>query len=152
MKIAVRSVGLYTTRAHFSCHRRLRMESIPAWQLWTGRILSGIVIAFLFVDALGKLLKIRPVIEGTVALGYPETVVFSLGVLLMLGVILYAIPRTSLLGAIYLTAFLGGALAAHFRIGSPLLTHILFSVYVAAFVWGGLALRDPRLFTLLIGR
>jgi hypothetical protein len=128
------------------------VDSISTLQLWTGRVLSGIAIVFFFVDALGKLLRLDPVIEGTVKLGYPESTVFTMGVLLMIGVVLYAIPKTSLLGAIYLTAFLGGALAAHFRIGSPLFTHVLFSVYVAAFVWSGLALQNPRLASLLIGR
>jgi hypothetical protein len=127
------------------------METISAAQLWTGRTLSGIAIAFLFVDALGKLLEVAPVMKGTVALGYPESAVFPLGVLLMIGVVLYAIPRTSLIGAIYVTGFLGGALATHFRVGSPLFTHILFSIYVAAFVWGGLALRNPRLMALILG-
>lgn len=127
------------------------MESISSLQLWTGRVLSGIVIAFLFVDAVGKLMKVAPVVEGTVKLGYSENVVFTLGVLLMVGVVLYAIPKTSLVGAIYLTAFLGGALATHFRVSSPLFTHVLFSVYVAAFVWGGIALRNPRLLSLLTG-
>jgi hypothetical protein len=127
------------------------MESISLLQLWTGRTLSGIAIAFLFVDAVGKLMRASPVVEGAVKLGYPEDVVLTLGLLLMIGVVLYAIPKTSLVGAIYLTAFLGGALATHFRVGSPLFTHILFSVYVAAFVWGGLALRNPRLLSLLIG-
>jgi len=127
------------------------METISAAQLWTGRALSGIAIAFLFVDALGKLLEVAPVMEGTVKLGYQESAVFPLGVLLMIGVVLYAIPRTSLLGAIYVTGFLGGALATHLRVGSPLFTHVLFSVYVAAFVWGGLALRNPRLMALMLG-
>ena len=111
--------------------------------------LSGLAAAFLFIDALGKLMKLPPVVEGTVALGYPETVVIPLGALLLIGVILYAIPRTAVLGAVYLTAFLGGAVATHFRVGSPLATHVLFGVYVAAFVWGGLALRSPRLVALL---
>jgi hypothetical protein len=66
-------------------------------------------------------------------------------------VVLYVIPRTSLLDAIYLTAFLGGAVATHVRVGSPLATHVLFGVYVAAFLWTGLALRTPRLLTLLAG-
>jgi hypothetical protein len=125
------------------------MESISPGRIWAGRVLSGLAVAFLFVDALGKLLQLAPVIEGTVQLGYAESVVIPLGVLLLAGVILYAIPRTSLLGAIYLTAFLGGAVATHLRAGSPLATHVLFGVYVAAFVWGGLALRSPRLVTLL---
>jgi hypothetical protein len=118
-------------------------------RLWTGRILSGIAVAFLLVDAVGKLVRVAPVIEGTVKLGYPERAVVPIGVLLLAGVVLYMIPRTSLLGAIYLAAYLGGAVAAQYRVGSPLVTHVLFPVYVAAFVWGGLALRNPRLLALL---
>lgn len=127
------------------------MDSIPSLQLWTGRFLSGMAIAFLFVDAVGKLTRAAPVVEGTVKLGYPESAVFMLGALLMIGVVLYAIPTTSLVGAIYLTGFLGGAFATHLRVGNPWFTHVLFGVYVAAFVWGGLALRNPRLSSLLAG-
>lgn len=127
------------------------MESGSEVQVWAGRVLTGIAALFLSVDALGKLLRIGPVIEGTVKMGYPETVVFPLGVLLAIGVVLYLVPKTSLIGAIYLTAFLGGAVASHVRIGSPLATHVLFGVYVAIFVWGGLVLRDPRLLKLLLG-
>lgn len=127
------------------------METISAVQLRSGRALSALAVLFLLMDAVGKLLKVGPVVEGTVRLGYREDVVFSLGVILLTGVVLYVIPRTSLLGAIYLTAFLGGAVATHVRVGSPLATHVLFGVYVAGFVWGGLALRSPRLLTLLTG-
>ncbi|HEU4501025.1 MAG TPA: DoxX family protein [Nitrospira sp.] len=127
------------------------MEPISALQLWFGRVLSTLAVLFLFVDAIGKLLRVGPVVEGTVKLGYQENAVFPLGVLLLIGVVLYAMPRTSLLGAIYLTAFLGGAVATHVRVGSPLATHVLFGVYVAVFLWGGLALRSPRLLTLLTG-
>ena len=128
------------------------MEPVSGFALWSGRVLTGIAGAFLLVDALGKLLKIPAVVEGTVKLGYPEGVVLPIGVLLLIGVLLYLIPKTSLLGAIYLTAFLGGTVATHVRVGSPLVTHVLFGVYVAAFVWGGLALRNPRLLWLLSGR
>jgi len=124
---------------------------ISPLQLWFGRILSGVAILFLFVDALGKLFRVTPVIEGTVKLGYPDHVVFTLGVILLVGVVLYAIPQTSLLGAIYLTGFLGGAVATHVRVGSPLATHVLFGVYVSLFIWGGLALRTPRLIALFLG-
>lgn len=127
------------------------MESLSTVQLWSGRVLSGLAVLFLFVDAVGKLLKIAPVVEGTVKLGYPESVVVPLGVLLLTGVVLYVMPWTSLIGAIYLTAFLGGAVATHVRVGSPIATHVLFGVYVAIFLWGGLALRSPRLLTLLTG-
>jgi hypothetical protein len=126
-------------------------ETTSATRLWTGRILSGIAVAFLLVDALGKLARVAPVIEGTVQLGYPESAVLPMGVLLLAGVVLYVIPRTSLLGAIYLAAYLGGAVATQYRVGAPLATHVLFPVYVAVFVWGGLALRNPRLLALLKG-
>ena len=127
------------------------MESISAAQIWSGRVLSGLVVLFLFVDAVGKLLRVGPVVEGTVKLGYQENVVFPLGVLLLFGVVLYVLPWTSLLGAIYLTAFLGGAVATHVRVGSPLATHVLFGVYVSVFLWAGLALRTPRLLNLITG-
>jgi hypothetical protein len=106
-------------------------------------------VAFLLFDAVAKLLKPTQVIEATLNLGYPESAIIPIGVLLLLGVVLYVIPRTSVLGAIYLTAYLGGAVATHVRVGSPLATHVLFPVYVAAFVWGGLALRNPRVRALL---
>lgn len=127
------------------------MKPISAVQLWAGRVLSGTAVAFLLFDAAGKLMKVVPVVEGAVKLGYPERVVFPLGVLLLMGIVVYVFPRTSVLGAIYLTAFLGGAVATHVRAGSPLATHVLFPVYVAAFLWGGLALRKPRLVALLTG-
>ena len=118
-------------------------------RLWAGRILSGLAAAFLLFDAAGKLLKVPPVIAGSANLGWPESTVFPVGVLLLAGVVLYLVPRTAILGAIYLTAYLGGAVATHVRVESPLATHVLFPVYVAAFVWGGLALRNPRLSRLL---
>lgn len=89
-------------------------------------------------------------VKGTLELGYAESAVLPIGVLLLVGVVLYAIPRTSVLGAIYLTGYLGGAVATHFRVGSPLATHVLFPAYVAAIVWGGLALRSPRLVSVLL--
>jgi DoxX-like family len=120
-------------------------------KVWVGRVLSGIAAAFLLFDASGKLLKLQPVIEGTRSLGYPESAIVPIGVLLLVGVILYLIPRTSVLGAIYLVGYLGGAVATHYRLGNPLATHVLFPVYVAAFLWGGLALRSPRVLAVLKG-
>lgn len=125
------------------------METISGGKLWAGRILSGIAVAFLLMDAAGKLMQVQPVMEGSMQLGYPATTVVPMGVLLLVGVVLYVVPRTSVLGAIWLAAYLGGAVATHVRVGNPLATHVLFPVYVAAFVWGGLALRSPRLLTLL---
>ena len=83
--------------------------------------------------------------EGTVKLGYPETVIVPLGIILLTCTILYVIPRTSVLGAILLTGYLGGAVATHVRVGDPLFTHVLFPVYLGVLIWGGLYLRDDRL-------
>jgi hypothetical protein len=128
------------------------MELPGSGQRWAGRILSGIAVLFLTFDAAGKLMKVTPVVEGAVQLGYPESSVLPLGVLLLLGIALYLIPRTSILGGVYLAAYLGGAVATHFRVGNPLATHVLFPVYVAGFLWAGLTLRNPRLLALLTGR
>jgi hypothetical protein len=97
------------------------------------------------MDGVMKLIKPAPVVEATMRLGYPESVIQSLGIVLLVCTILYAIPRTSILGAILLTGYLGGAVAANVRVGNPLFSHTLFPVYVALFVWGGLYLRDRRL-------
>ena len=118
--------------------------------LWTGRILSGLAALALFADSLGKLVQAQPVIDGTLALGYPRDSVLMLGVILFTCVLAYVVPRTSVLGAILLTAYLGGAVATHVRVESPLFTHVLVPTYVAAFVWGGLLLRDARLRALFL--
>lgn len=121
---------------------------------WTRRMglgLSAIAALFFVMDAAGKLLQIEPVLRGTAELGWPITAVVPLGVLLLIGTVLYAVPRTAVLGAVYLTGFLGGAVATHYRIGSPLGTHVLFGVYVGIVMWAGLVLRDPVLFKLVWG-
>jgi hypothetical protein len=111
----------------------------------TGRILSGLAAAFLVFDSVGKLLRVQPVVEGTASLGYPVSVIFPLGVTLLTCVFVYLMPRTAVLGALLLTGYLGGAVATHVRVGSPVFSHVLFPTYVAALVWGGLMLRDRRL-------
>src|SRR5690606_17898231 len=108
----------------------------------TGRALSGLAIAFLLFDALAKVFLLQPVVEGAEMLGYPPTSMIPLGVILLLSTLLYAAPRTAVLGAILLTGYLGGAVATHVRILDPLFSHILFPVYLGAFIWGGLLLRD----------
>lgn len=122
---------------------------VSPWRRRTGIALSVLATAFFLLDATGKLLQVDPVLRGTQELGWPATAVVPLGVLILVGALLYAVPRTAVLGAIYLTGFLGGAIATHYRIGSPLATHVLFGVYVAAIMWAGLALRDPRLLEVL---
>src|SRR5512145_314037 len=117
--------------------------------VWTGRVLSTLAVLFLAFDSTGKLLEIPPVVSGAAQLGYPSSAVFSLGVILLVCVVTHVIPSTSVLGAVLLTGYLGGAVATHVRVNSPLFTHTLFPIYVAAFVWGGLILRDPPLRTYL---
>jgi hypothetical protein len=116
---------------------------------WLGSGLSALAILFFVLDATGKLLQVEPVLKGTVELGWPLSSVVPLGVLLLAGSLLYAIPRTAVIGAIYLTGFLGGAIATHYRVGSPLLTHVLFGAYVATIMWAGLALRFPGVLSML---
>jgi hypothetical protein len=88
-------------------------------------------------------------VQGTIELGYPESVIVGLGVVLLVSVFLYALPRTAVLGAILLTGYLGGAVATHVRVGNPLFSHSLFPVYFGILIWGGLALRDERIRNLL---
>ena len=112
-------------------------------QLWTGRVLSGIAVLFLLFDATIHLLKPEPVVKGFAALGYPITVAVPIAIIEFVCIIFYLVPRTSIFGAILLTGYLGGAIAAQLRVGAPLFSTLLFPIYVALFVWGGLYLRDP---------
>ena len=115
--------------------------------LWTGRVLSGLVILFLAVDGAIKLVPIQPVIDSLQELGYPTSVSFArfIGVVTLVCTALYAWPRTSLLGAVLLTGLMGGAIATHLRLDDPLFSHTLFGVYLGLFLWAGLWLRDQRL-------
>jgi len=119
--------------------------------IWIGRILSGLAAGFLVLDGVMKLFQPRFVIESTRDIGWPADplTLAVLGGLLLVITALYLFPRTAVLGAVLLTGFLGGAVASHARIGSPLFTHDLFGVYLGLFVWGALWLRDSRLRTLL---
>jgi hypothetical protein len=127
-------------------------ERASRWKVRAGIALSTIAVLFLLFDSTGKLLKVAPVVVGTELLGYPESVIRTLGVILLLCVVTYVIPRFSILGAVLLTGYLGGAIATHVRVGSPLLTHVLFPIYLGVFIWGGLLLRDRRLPGLLVSR
>jgi DoxX-like family len=115
--------------------------------LWLGRILSGLVILFLLFDGAIKLVPWPVVTETMDRIGYgsSETLARSLGIITIVCTVLYAIPPTSILGAILLTGYLGGAMASHLRIGSPLFTHTLFGLYLGLMVWGGLWFRDQSL-------
>jgi hypothetical protein len=113
-------------------------------KLWAGRIILGVTLLFLLMDAGMKVVKARPSVEGTIQLGYPESSIVGIGVLLLFCTVLYVIPRTAPIGAVLLTGYLGGAVASQIRIGAPLFSTILFPVYFAILVWGGLYLRDNR--------
>ena len=119
--------------------------------LWAGRIMSGLVIAFLAVDVVIKFVKPAPapVVETCAHLGLPLSLAPVLGMILLMSTALYVIPNTSVLGAILLTAYLGGAVATHLRVGDPLFSHVLFPTYLGVLLWGGLYVREPRLRALI---
>jgi hypothetical protein len=112
--------------------------------LWSGRVLSGLVALFLLFDGAMKLVKPVFVVEATTRLGYSESVIVPLGVVLLACAILYVIPQTAVLGAILLTGYLGGAVASHLR-HEDTLFEILFPVIFGVLLWGGLYLRDVHL-------
>jgi DoxX-like family len=118
---------------------------VPGAAKWTGRVMSGIVILFLAMDITMKLANLAVVTQANLELGWQPDMPRILGVILLACTVLYVYPRTAILGAILLTGYLGGAVAAHLRIDSPLFTHVLFGVYLGILAWGGLWLRDPRL-------
>lgn len=116
-----------------------------------GFTMSGVVVAFMLFDAGIKLVPLDIVIKSTAELGYPPSPALArgLGIVALLCTALYALPRTAVLGAILLTAYMGGAVATHLRVGNPLFTHMLFGVYLAVLAWGGLYLRDARIRALM---
>jgi hypothetical protein len=117
--------------------------------IWTGRILSGFMVLFLLFDGIIKFMKIQPVIDTFAQLGWPIKFAVPIGIIDVACAVLYAIPRTAVLGALLLTGLLGGAIATHVRIESPLFSHTLFGVYMGLVAWGALYLREPRLRALL---
>jgi DoxX-like family len=110
-----------------------------------GRALSALAIVFLVFDTAIKLVQAPVVAQTLDSLGYPGDLGLTIGIVELVCLVLYALPRTAVLGAILLTALFGGGIATHIRVGSPLFTHILFGVYLGLFVWGGLYLRNERL-------
>lgn len=117
--------------------------------IWTGRILSTLIVLLLLVDCVFKFLQPPPVVEGMQKLGLPPGITVPLGILLMLCTLLYAVPYTSVLGAVLLTGYFGGAVLTHLRVGEPLFTHTLFPVYFGILAWFALFLREPRIRALL---
>ncbi|HZG28433.1 MAG TPA: DoxX family protein [Ensifer sp.] len=125
------------------------MESRP-WMIWTGRALSALFVLFMLGASVAPKLLGMAVAEDTLkALGWPHGYALMIGLIELAGTVLYVIPATSLLGAIIMTGLFGGAIATQVRAESPLFSHILFSFYLAAFMWGGLWLRDARIRSIL---
>src|SRR6266436_7899958 len=124
---------------------RTQARPVSKGRLWAGRIISGLVVLFLLFDGITKLMKVAPVLEASAQLGYPVSTIAGIGITALVCTVVYAIPQTSVLGAILLTGYLGGAVASNVRIGNPMFSNVLFPVYFAFVLWGGLYLRDKRL-------
>ncbi|MGS2764225.1 DoxX family protein [Sinomicrobium sp. M5D2P9] len=122
-----------------------RPKKLSKKMFWAGKIISALLTLFLLLDAIMKIVRATPSVEGTIALGYPENSVVPMGIVLLICTILYIVPRTSVLGAILLTAYLGGATATHFRVEQP----VYFAVIFGILVWLGVYLCDERLRTLI---
>lgn len=125
-----------------------RPAPVSKQKLWAGRIVSGFPVLFLLFDGIMKLAKPPFVVEATVRLGYPESTILSIGIVLLVCTVIYVIPRTAILGAILLTGYLGGAVATHVRVGEGAFP-VLFPVFFGVLIWGGLYLRDDRLRALI---
>ena len=123
----------------------MKTNHISKSRLWTGRIMSGLVIFFMIFDAIFKFFVTEEAVAGTTELGWSVHHLVPLGVIALIATILYAIPATTVMGAVLLTAYFGGAIATHFRIDNPLFSHTLFPVYLAILMWGGAWLRNPSL-------
>ena len=114
--------------------------------LWIGRVISALPVLLMLFSAVMKLVKAAPVIQGFPRYGYPESLIVTIGVLELLSCIVYLIPSTAVLGAILMTAYLGGATATNVRVGDP---SYVMTVLLGVFVWGGLFFRDARLRALI---
>ncbi len=119
------------------------------WMTWTGWALTVLVALFLAMDGAMKLMDVAQVRAATLQLGWPLALDRTLGIIDLVCLVLYAFPRTAVLGAILTTGLCGGAIAAHLRLGDPLFSHVLFGVYIGVMAWGGLWLRDARLRALM---
>ena len=124
-------------------------NTVSKTKLWTSYVMSGLVILFMLMDGIMKFVKPPEVIEGTLALGFAEHHLPVIGLLGLISTLLYTFPRTSIVGAILLTGYFGGAVATHLRLNNPLFTHTLFTVYFGILIWGGLWLRNSKLRELL---
>jgi hypothetical protein len=129
----------------------LPVETPSGARLWTGRVITALIVLLLAADSGGKLLEAKPSVKGSIQLGFDPAVTFGLGALLALCTLVYVVPRTAGFGAVLLTGYLGGAVASHLRAGNGTFP-IVFSLTVGALVWLGLILREPAVLRALMGR
>ncbi len=130
----------------------MESQTVPKGQLWTGRVISGVLVALLLVDGIFKFFldKMPPeALADAAKLAYPDSTMPGIGTTLIICTLLYAFPRTAILGAILLTGYLGGAVATHVRVLNPWTSHILFPVYIGILLWGALYLRFPKIRALI---
>jgi hypothetical protein len=123
-------------------------NTVSKGRLWTGRIISALVVLFLLFDSITKVMKVRAVIEASAQLGYPANTIVTIGIILLACTVFYIIPQTAVLGVILLTGYLGGAVAANLRIGSAMF-NTFFSIVFAGLAWTGIFLRESRLGALI---
>lgn len=142
-RVVVKSFSAYTPLAG------VRAGASASRRLWAGRLMTAFPALFLLVDGVMKFLDIPQAAAGMTQLGWSPSLAPTLGVVLLGCLALYIAPRTAVLGAVLLTGYLGGAVATQVRVGNPILSHVLFPVYVAVMLWGGLWFRDARLRALL---
>lgn len=128
--------NVLASNAHFES-----IDSTPRALVWTGRILTGLIVAFLLVDSVGKLVPFAAYVEGTKQAGYAVELLRPIGLLLAIPTLLHLIPRTQFLGALFLTAYFGGAVATHVRAGNP----VWFPVMFCTLLWAAYAMRSARL-------
>jgi hypothetical protein len=125
------------------------MGQVSKAALWTGRIITGLLVLFLLFDGITKVMKVSAVLAACVQIGLSQNLVVAIGISLLACTVLYVIPQTSILGAILLTGYLGGAVSIQLRVGNPLFSQTLFPVYFGVLVWLGLYLREARLRSLI---
>jgi hypothetical protein len=134
------------TTATFSALDHSRLQAATSTTaIWSGRFLSALAVLFLTFDTVIKVLRLPVALAATAQLGFTDNAAFAIGVIEAACLVLYLVPRTSALGAVLWTGYLGGAIATHIRAASPLVTHALFPIYVAALLWIGLWLRNDRI-------
>jgi hypothetical protein len=139
------------TAAAFDSRATSRLSSVRSSNaaLWTGRVLTGIAALFLTFDTIVKLALVKPALDANAQLGYAASMIRPVGLIELACLVVYLVPRTAPIGALFWTGYLGGAIASQLRAGNPLFSHVLFPIYVAALVWGGLWLRDARVRSLV---